>query len=185
MTWLLPDTVLLLPVTILFLPDTVLLLPFTTWLVSLTTLLLPDTTWLLPVRTLLLPDTTVLLVPDRVLLFPDMTVLLSPDRTLPPPDLTVLLLPDKTFGCCWSTLLLRFTYCARPSREAPGMGPVRPYLGSRSTVTRPLLLSQPTPSQPQHEAPDHSARRRTPPPPRFLAKPRNARRSLGWHDLAC
>uniref|UniRef100_A0A8R7Q708 Uncharacterized protein n=1 Tax=Triticum urartu TaxID=4572 RepID=A0A8R7Q708_TRIUA len=72
----------------------------------------------------------------------------------------------------------------RPAREAPGMCPARPRQGSRSTVTRPLALSQPTPSQAQHEAPDHAVRRRAPPPPSSPAKPRSARRSSGWHGVA-
>lgn len=46
--------------------------------------------------------------------------------------------------------------------------------------TRPLL-SQPTPTQLQHEAPYNKARRRNPPQLRFLVKPRNAWRLLGWH----
>ena len=64
------------------------------------------------------------------------------------------------------------------------MGPSRPRSGSHNVVTRPLAPSQPTPSQPQHEAPDHAARRRTPPPLRLSVKPRSARRSSGWHDVA-
>jgi hypothetical protein len=74
---------------------------------------------------------------------------------------------------------------ARPAKDAPVMVPARPRLGSHNVVTRPLAPLQPTPSQTQHEVPDHAVRRRTPPPPRFLAKPRRARRSSGWQlDVA-
>jgi hypothetical protein len=63
------------------------------------------------------------------------------------------------------------------------MIPPRPRLGSRNATTRPLAVSHPTPSQLQHEAPDHAARRRTAPLPlRFSARTLNAWRSSWWHD---